>query len=210
MNKVIVAFATMALTITMLFAAPAVAEPQNIWYCGPEDGDRIVNVHDRSLHVVVQEGANCTIKNSTVKSVRAVNTAHDIKVWNTEVVRGTLVKGATGTVHIGVRHCNFDPEVGNNVKVKNSHNVLICYVTAGNNIEVVGNDGRVTVRNSNAGNLIKVNRNKKYVHDAGYKHIAPQDIRLIENRAEVAIQFFHNHKGRDYRFKSNSPEPIVK
>lgn len=181
MNKIFGVIAAIAVMISMMGSAQAA--PKNIWYCGPQDGDRIVNVQRPKMKVVVQEGANCTIENSTVKSVQAVNTAHDVKVWDSRVVRGVHVMGATGTVHIGVKNCNYDPPVGNNVKVTKSHNVLICYVTAKNNIMVNENDGRVTVRDSVAGNNITVSRNLPYVSDGNEGHAAPGAIRILRNEA---------------------------
>lgn len=215
MKKICAMLAALMLAMTMMGTAEAKGrnkpEPRPIWYCGAQHGDRIVNVNRPKMKVVVQEGADCTIINSRVKSVQAINTARDVNIWDTKVKRGVHVMGATGTVHIGVKKCNYDPPVGNNVKVTKSHNVLICYVTAKNNIMVNDNDGRVTVRDSVAGNNIMVNRNRPYVSDGNETHRNPGAIRILRNRAGNHITARKNSdrdvivKLRRQKNDSNSP-----
>jgi len=116
----------------------------------------------------------------------------------------------TGTVLIGPTGCKFDPLVGNNVHVTKSHNVLICFVTTRNNILVTGNDGRVSVRDSVAGNNIHVDRNRAWVKDGPVRHNRPGAIRLLRDTAGNHIHVFHNDDSRVLILKGNSPEPVVK
>jgi hypothetical protein len=131
-------------------------------------------------NVTVQAGSSCTLNPgvTVIGGVRAAKGASDLYV-HTSVGRNIQAKGVTGTVMVGPRGCKYDPPVGNNVHVSDSHNVLICFVDAGNNIMVTGNDGQITVRDSSADNNVMVNRNLKYVADGPVKHKHAGAIRLL-------------------------------
>ena len=140
---------------------------------------------DGVKNVTVQEGGSCTLAEGLVVTggVHAKKGAVNLYVY-TAVGHNIQAMGVTGTVHIGPADCGYDPPVGNNVMVKDSHNVLICAVSAGNNIKVTGNDGKITVRDSWAGNNIDVSRNLPYVEDAVPSgHLNPDWIRVIRNKA---------------------------
>lgn len=160
--------------------------------------------------IVVPAGASCTIMDSTVKSVRGLPGAVDVKVLNTDVRRNLMVRGATGTVHIGDPHCIYDPNVGNNIIVRNSHNVLICAMRVRNNVMVRNNDGRITVRDSVVRRSIRVNRNLAYAPHPG--ETGPPwagVIHLIDNTAGGHIVARDNDPSRGIGSRGNTPAVII-
>jgi hypothetical protein len=160
--------------------------------------------------VVVASGASCTIVHSTIKSLRTKPGAVDVRVSDTEVTRNLMVRGATGTVHIGPAGCGYDPMVGNNVVVRNSHNVLICFTKVDNNIMVRNNDGRITVRDSSAGNNIRVNRNLAFVADPGpAPHARMSAIRILRNEADNHIVARGNAASREVIARDNTPAATI-
>jgi hypothetical protein len=177
----------------------------------PIQCDGVLNLGDApKAKLVVASGASCTVVDSTIKSLRARPGAVDVKVIDTEVTRNLMVRGATGTVHIGPAGCRYDPMVGNNVIVRNSHNVLICFTSVDNNIMVRNNDGRITVRDSSAGNNIMVNRNLAYVADpGGPTHVRAGAIRLLRLQADNHIVARGNDATREVVARSNTPEAII-
>ncbi len=131
-------------------------------------------------NVKVEPGASCTLVDSTVLGNVHARDAVDVLVLDTDVAHNINVMGATGDVKIGnAVGCSFDPSTGNNIMVKKSHNVLICRQDVDNNIMVTGNDGRITVSDSAAGNNIMVNRNRAFVPDGDATHSVPGAIRVI-------------------------------
>lgn len=139
-------------------------------------------VDDPSLKVVVPEGASCYIEDSVIHSLRAHDPVN-VSFLGSTLLHGAqhniMIDGATGNVVIGNEGCRFDPYVGNNIKVTNSFNVLICQMAVDNNIMVTGNDGRITVRESVACNNVVVSRNLSYAGDAT-DHNNVDRIRLID------------------------------
>jgi hypothetical protein len=166
--------------------------------------------HAPKTKVVVPSGASCTLKNSTVKSVRGLPGAVDVKVYNTVVKRNLMVRHATGTVHIGDRDCGFDPSVGNNIIVRNSHNVLICVVRVRNNVMVRNNDGRITVRENEVRRNIRVNRNLAYAPHAD-ENPPPwaAGIRILHNNAGGHIVARDNASSRRVITRGNNPAVII-
>jgi hypothetical protein len=162
-------------------------------------------------NVTVQAGGSCILSPGAevIGGVHAMPGAANLIV-HTDVGRNIQAQGVTGTVLIGPRGCKFDPIVGNNVHVNASHNVLICSVTTKNNILVTDNDGRISVRDSVAGNNIHVDRNRAWVKDGSVGHNRPGAIRLLRDTAGNHIHVFHNDDSRILILKGNSPEPIVK
>jgi hypothetical protein len=161
--------------------------------------------------LVVPSGASCTVVDSTIKSLRARPGSVDVRVYGTEVTRNLMVRGATGTVHIGPKDCRYDPVVGNNVIVRNSHNVLICFTSVDNNIMVRNNDGRITLRDSSAGNNIMVNRNLAYAPAAGDPTtLKAAAIRLLRLAADNHIVARDNDPGREVVARDNTPTALVR
>lgn len=162
-------------------------------------------------NVTVQAGGTCilTSKATIIGGVHAKSGAANLIV-HTAVARNIQAMGVTGTVLIGPDGCKFDPLVGNNVHVTKSHNVLLCEVSTKNNILVTDNDGRISVRDSVAGNNIHVDRNRSYVKDGAAGHVRAGAIRLLRNTADNHIHVFHNDASRVLILKNNSPEPVVK
>ena len=173
--------------------------------------DGVLSLGDApKTRVIVPASASCTIVDSTIKSLRALPGAVDVKVFDTEVTRNLMVRGATGTVHIGPEDCKFDPVVGNNLVVRNSHNVLICLMSVDNNITVRNNDGRITVRDSSAGNNIKVNRNLAYDPDASDPNTdRAAKIRILRNLADNHIVARGNDSSRVVAARGNTPEALI-
>jgi hypothetical protein len=152
-------------------------------------------VYSGTYHnVTVPEGASCTLTADSVITggVHAKRGALNLFDYSA-TGHNVMAMGVVHDVVIGTEGCKYDPPVGNNVMVKFSHNVLICYVAADNNIVVTGNDGKITVRDSSAGNNIMVNRNKKYVADGPVKHKRAGAIRLLRLTAGGHVTSKHNH-----------------
>ena len=79
-----------------------------------------------------------------------------------------------------------------------------------NNITVRNNDGRVTVRDSSAGNNIKVNRNLAYAPQAGDPtHVNAGAIRILRNTADNHIVARGNDASRDVIARDNTPDAII-
>lgn len=143
--------------------------------------------------VTVPSGASCYLYNVHASSVQAKPGSVDTYVIDSTIEHNVMANGATGTVKVGSNDCKYDPEVGNNLMVKDSHNVLICYVHAGNNIVVTGNDGAITVRESAADNNLHVSRNDAYTGGAG-THRHPDWIRVRGNTIGGHIQVRGNDR----------------
>lgn len=150
--------------------------------------------------VTVPEGASCYLKNALVTgNFKALHGARNVFIINTEVQRNINISGAERTVKIGTAGCRFDPLVGNNLKVTRSHNVLICFMTVNNNIRVTLNDGRITVRDSVAGQNISVTDNLPYDRQPGDG----------QNRRIDAIRLLDNVAGRHIVVKRNADRPLI-
>jgi hypothetical protein len=162
-------------------------------------------------HVRVRPGATCVLKDSTVTGNLMARDPRTVKVIDTEVRRNLKVRGATDFVKIGNAGCKLDPVVGNNIQVRESHNVLICYMTTKNNISVTGSDGRISLFHNNAGRHIAVSRNDAYDRDPGVTHPNPGAIRLRYNTVGGHIRLADNHHSRDLLgLGTNEPSPRVK
>jgi hypothetical protein len=164
-------------------------------------------------HVVVPEGATCILRDSVVTGNFRAKNPRTVKIIDTEVRRNTMIRGASRDVIIGNAGCGFDPLAGNNIKVTNSHNVAICWMTVKNNVMVRGNDGRITLMNNDVGRNIDVSRNHAYRPGPGdptrHKHAGA--IRIKHNTAGGHIHLFNNHPSRTFRgLGSNTPAPEVK
>jgi hypothetical protein len=179
-NRFLMAFVALVMTLGYASSAEAAPGVKNLKDC---DG-----VYSGTYkNVTVQPGASCTLTPAAVVTggVHAKAGAANLFV-ETAVGRNIQALGVTGTVYVGPgpdesgKLCTFDPPVRNNVMVKKSHNVLICWVTSGNNIKVTGNSGQVTVRNSHADNNLTVSRNVKYT-GGKTKHRHPEWVRVLNN-----------------------------
>jgi len=111
-----------------------------------------------------------------------------------------MIRGATGIVLIGNYGCGYDPKVGNNIKVRNSNNVLICQMSVDNDISVTGSHGRITIRDSVACDNITASFNDRYdgppTTPGGHRW--PDAIRMFQLRAA-------NH----ITAENNSDRPVV-
>lgn len=201
MKKIVALVAALFMALAMAGTAQAAPKQPNVDCNGVL---RAADYPDGVKNVTVNEGASCTLSEGLVVSggVHAKPGAVDLLVY-TEVGRNIQALGVTGTVHVGPESCKYDPPIRNNVMVKKSHNVLICWVWSGNNIVVTGNDGQVTVRDSHADNNIMVNRNKKYVADGPVAHRKPGAIRVLRNEYGNHLFTKGNHKSRVLIVKGN-------
>lgn len=177
MRKFIAVLAGAIIILTLLASVPSNATPvPNLRDC---DG---VYTNQVFKNVTVKKGSSCTIVDSTIHNVHGKKGAADIILLDSPVSHNIQVQGATGTVKVGPKKgCSYDPPVGNNVMIKNSHNVLLCYLTVDNNIRVTGNDGCITLRNNIAYRNITVARNKKFTGGCNTNHRNPEAIRVIAN-----------------------------
>lgn len=179
------------MALSFMLPASSASVPQNLICDGSYSGGTYRNV-------TVKSGDSCTLTDVTVTGgVHAKKGAVNVSLRDTNVGHNIQVNGATGNVFIGNKTgCKYDPVVGNNVHVTNSHNVLICYVTADNNIMVTRNDGKVTVRDSVAGNNLMVSHNKPFVSDGGKPDHAHVDyVRILESKYDN--NFMHSNPDRD-------------
>lgn len=146
-------------------------------------------------NVTVAKNASCTLDGATVLGNVKANRVYDVLVYDTEVAHNIMVRDSIGDVVVGTKGCKYDPHAGNNVMVKDSHNVLICWETVDNNIKVSGNDGKITVRNSAAGNNIMVTNNDSYTvydTDTPTKHRKPGAIRVLDSTYDNHLMIKHN------------------
>lgn len=202
------------LTVAAISAPTALTPPASAQAPGP---DRLIcdNTRDdpytgRYASVRVPKGASCYLEDAVVLgNLKALHQPVDVLVINTEVHRNIHIKGAQRDVKIGPTGCHFDPLVGNNVKVTRSHNVAICFTSADNNIAVTRNDGRIILRDNQAGGNIKVNDNLPYDRLPGDGQHADIDaIRLRDNVAGRHIVVRRN-AGRPLILEGNSPAPLT-
>jgi len=210
MNKWILA----ALMVMGTLAAPFVAT-SNVQAAPPEpavlqcDNTKDDPANGTYKMVIVKAGASCYLRNAEVLGgVRAVHGAVNVDIINTNVGRNIFIQDATGDVRIGVAGCGFDPTVGNNIKVFDSHNVAICWMTVNNNIMVTGNDGRIQLRDNTAGNNIRVTNNLplNLLPTDNPNHGNADAIRLFNNVAGNHI-FVRDNSGRPLFAADNTPEP---
>ncbi len=116
--------------------------------------------HRTFITVVVQDGDTCRIFGSVIRrNLRTTGSPRLVKVINTPIRRNVVVRNVTERVIIGTRGCRVDPRVGNNVLVRDSHNVALCQMSVDNNIAVKFNTGRVLVRDNIACNNLRVVEN---------------------------------------------------
>jgi len=177
MKKIFALIAALAMVLAFMGVANAQSQPKNIRCDSTVTGGTYKNV-------TVRSGDSCTLSGVTVTgNVHGMKGSVDISILDGTVAHNVQVNGSTGTVRIGNKTgCKYDPPVGNNVHVTNSHNVVICYVNADNNIMVTRNDGRVTVRDSSAGNNLSVSRQLPYVSDGNDNdHRHPEYVRILDN-----------------------------
>lgn len=196
MNKIMTALVTFALAFSFAGTASAAGKPVTLKDCN----STYENVTLKS--VTVLEGSSCVLKGVTVThGVHAKKGAENLSVLDSTVGRNIQANGVTENVVIGQSGCKFDPTVGNNVHVTNSHNVLICWVSTKNNIMVTRNDGKVTVRDSVAGNNLMVTRNKKFVADGSEAHRFPEWVRVFRNGYDNNL--FTSNPARTVKVKGN-------
>jgi len=200
-------------TLALLLSGISLATPTRAGQAGPIFDCDGTFTGQTFKHVRVSEGATCILRDSTVTGNVMARNPRTVKILDTEVGHNIMIRGATRNVIIGNAGCRFDPVAGNNIKVSNSHNVAICWMTVKNNVMVRGNDGRITLLSNNVGRNIDVSRNDKYNPDPAdaTNHKRPGAIRLRENSAGGHIKLFKNHPSRELRgLDTNDPSPEVK
>ncbi len=195
-------------------AAASIAIPPTAQAAGPSrlvcDNEKDDPYTGRYASVTVPKGASCYLKNAVVLgNVKALHGSGDVYVLDTEVRRNIMVRKSRGTVKIGAAGCRIDPPAGNNIKVTRSHNVLICWMTVGNNVSVTRTDGRISLFHNKAGNNITVSKNLPYNRKPGDgRHRQIDAIRLRHNVAERHIWIKQN-ADRPVLEVDNAPEPIM-
>lgn len=193
-----------------LSAAPTLAIPD----VGEKPGNLVCDgtyTAQTFKNVRVRPGDTCVLTDSTVTGNLMARNPETVKVIDTEVRRNLKIRGATDFVKIGNAGCKLDPVVGNNIQVRESHDVLICYMTTKNNISVTGSDGRISLFHNNAGRHIAVSRNDAYDPDPGVKHVNPGAIRLRYNTVGGHISLADNDPSRDLLgLGTNAPAPRIK
>ncbi|MBA2560159.1 MAG: hypothetical protein H0V07_09790 [Propionibacteriales bacterium] len=166
-------------------------------------------------NVTVKPGDSCTLLGVTVLGNVHARDAVDVKILDTNVGHNIMVMRAIGDVVIGNRGCAYDPLAGNNLMVKDSHNVAICQMSVDNNLVVTGNDGRIGVFSNRVGNNIMVSRNDAYVGTSS--HGNPDFARVRNNTVAGHIQVFSNARQvvlknnitvKGYQCNGNTPAAI--
>lgn len=186
---------------TFTTSAQSAPAPQNL-IC---DNTSATPLSGTYKNVRVRPGDSCYLLNARVTGGFQATRPVTVKILDTPVARNIQIHGATHDVIIGNRGCRFDPTVGNNIKVLNSHNVAICWMTVDNNIKVSGNDGRIALFHNKAGNNISITNNLAYNPNPGdgtHKNI--DSIRVRHNRADGHITV-RNNAGRPLKASDNVP-----
>lgn len=203
MNKIYGLVAAVVMFFALLSAAPAYAGNPNVT-C--QTGVAITDTSGR-LHVTVPAGVSCVLRGANVFSLKNEKGAKDVYVYDTTVKHNIHLRDVTRNVVIGTEGCKYDPPVGNNVQVTDSHNVLICFTHADNNIKVMRNDGKITVSHSQADHAnIMVQNNLAYRPLPGDNtgHKRPGWIRVFGCTAKEHITIKNNH-GRHVHAWANTP-----
>ncbi|WP_205472259.1 hypothetical protein [Nocardioides sp. SYSU D00038] len=192
-----------ALLVVLAHPAPATSAPpaKNIT-C---DNTASTPLSGTYKNVTVRPGDSCYLLDATVTGNLHARDPHTVRVIDTEVRRNIMVMGATHDVVIGSRGCAYDPVAGNNIMVKKSHNVVVCWMTVKNNIKLSQNDGRISLFRNTVGRNIQVTNNLAYAPQAGDgQHKRINAIRLRHNRAGGHITVSRN-AGRPVIAHHNSP-----
>lgn len=186
--------------------SPAQAEPGPL-VCDNNKDHPYTGVY---TSVTVPEGASCYLRDAVVwGNFKALHGAGDVFIIDTRVDRNIMVRGAEDKVKIGPAACRIDPIVGNNIKVTRSHNVLVCFMSTGNNITVSRNDGRISLFRNRADNNIRVINNLPYHREPGDgQHERIGAIRLRHNVAGQHIDL-QNNADRALIMADNVPEPTL-
>ena len=155
MKRLTATLAALALALPIVgLTAPAGHAVEPIFICNGTFTGRTFQT------VVIPDGATCVIRDSVIAgSVRTVGSPEEVRIIRTRVGHNVNVRNVTGTVIIGSADCEIDPFVGNNLKVRDSNNVAVCQMTVDNNIVLIGNTGRMMVRDNTACNSIRVKNN---------------------------------------------------
>jgi len=186
-RTIIAVLATLG-TLVGLGVAPASAAPNAI--CS---GTLAAGTYK---NVTVAPGANCFVgTNVTILgNFRATRSPGSVIV-RTDVGRNFMVAGATVRVIFGPKGCRVDPRAGNNLMVRNSRNVAICFATVDNNIVLRNNTGRLMLRDSLACNNIRVVNNdvlglrvlrNRYEGNFTVARNDVQNVRRVEGNHEFA------------------------
>jgi hypothetical protein len=174
------------------------------------DNDRAHPYTGTYASVRVPKGASCFLRDAVVRgNVMALHGAVNVSIVGTDVGRNIKLTKVRRNVKIGTAGCRLDPPAGNNIMVTRSHNVLICFMTVGNNIAVKRNDGRISLFHNDVRSNINVSRNLRYDRKPGdghHRRIAA--IRLRHNVAGRHIWVVRN-AGRGVIHRDNSPRPIT-
>jgi hypothetical protein len=204
MNRILtVATATALLLGTLL--APAQSAPQSANQSKNQpknivcDNTPATALSGTYKNVRVKPGASCYLLDAEVTGNFFARDAVTVKVIDSPVRHNLKISGATQDVVIGNFNCRLDPVVGNNIMVRDSHNVAICWMSADNNIKVSGNDGRITLAHNKAGANISVTKNLAYVAQ-------PND--GVHGQVD-AIRFRHNTAGGHNVVRDNAGRPVI-
>ncbi len=149
-------------------------------------------------NVVVPDGATCVITNSTIEgNVRTWGAGEPemVRLIDTDVRHNIHLRNVTGRVTIGASGCRIDPEVGNNLMVRNSNNVAICEMSIANNLVLRNNTGRLMARDNLVCNNIRIVRNDLV------------GLRVLRNRYVVNFTVSSNTVDRTNRVEGNAEEP---
>jgi hypothetical protein len=196
MKKIIAAAFATALAIGILLVpAPSTSAPANV-ICDNTPATALAGTYK---NVQVLPGDSCYLLNATVTGNFRARDAVTVKIIDSVVRHNIKIRGTTQDVVIGNVNCRFDPHVGNNILVADSHNVAICWMTVDNNIKVSSNDGRINLKHNKAGNNISVTNNLAYVAKPGDG---------VHANIE-AIRFRHNTAGNHNTVRNNAGRPVI-
>jgi hypothetical protein len=180
---------------TLLAPAQSAPGPKNI-IC---DNTPATALSGTYKNVRVKPGDSCYLLDAHVTGNLHAKDPVTVKVIDSPVDHNIKVSGATQDVIIGHFNCKFDPVAGNNIMVKDSHNVAICWMSVGNNIKVSGNDGRINVHHNTVDNNISVTNNDAYV---------AQPLDGVHPDID-AIRFRHNTAGGHNTIRNNAGRPVL-
>lgn len=167
--------------------------------CNPPDCDKTCPVktkgHGKNItcdgvrsgtynNVRINRGDTCILLDSYVNGDVTGKGGRSAYLLDTTVVGDVSLHGFTGDIRIGNKsRCRYDPRIGGNLSIIDSHNVLVCQTTVCKAMRIKHNDGKIAVRDSATRRLI-VRGNTRFDSDGPSNHAREHVIRLFNIKAD--------------------------
>lgn len=189
-----------------LAALSPAAEATSDTVCDGTIGRRMVD------RVVIPNRATCRLNGTTVRqnvvvspraslvthnarllgSVQATDGPRSVQILDTNVRGNIHVREATGTVLIGNAGCRLDPSAGNNIHlVDNSGRVGLCRMRVRGNVHAINNTGTVFMLRNRVGNNLHARGNSGDFLRLRGNHVGTLsngNLDVRENRTDVRLR----------------------